>query len=319
MADDYDSPWKEMLEGYFPAFLAFFFPKAYADIDWNRGYESLDGELQKVTRDAAAGRRLADKLFTVWRKSGERMIIFIHVEIQGHRDEGFPCRMFTYNYRVFDQRQEYVVSLAILGDDNPGWRPDRFGWEVWDCEVGIRFPVVKLWEYNERWGELEGSSNPFAVVVMAHLKTKATRRSPADRLHWKTYLVRRLFERGYERRDVLELFRFIDWMLTLPAELEEKFQIELRNIETERNMPYITTIERMGIEKGMQEGIREGIQKGIQKGEAAILKRQLARRFEQLPDWVEPRLRKASRKELERWAERLLDAATLDEVFDDAP
>jgi hypothetical protein len=38
---DYDSPWKEMLDGYFPAFMAFFFPAAAAEIDWSRGYESL--------------------------------------------------------------------------------------------------------------------------------------------------------------------------------------------------------------------------------------------------------------------------------------
>jgi len=31
---DYDSPWKEALEDYFPAFMAFFFPQADADIDW---------------------------------------------------------------------------------------------------------------------------------------------------------------------------------------------------------------------------------------------------------------------------------------------
>ena len=30
---DYDSPWKEMLDGYFPDFMAFFFPDAYQDID----------------------------------------------------------------------------------------------------------------------------------------------------------------------------------------------------------------------------------------------------------------------------------------------
>ena len=30
---DYDSPWKEMLDGYFPAFMAFFFPAAAAEID----------------------------------------------------------------------------------------------------------------------------------------------------------------------------------------------------------------------------------------------------------------------------------------------
>src|SRR5712691_12375256 len=59
---DYDSPWKEMLDGYFPAFMAFFFPEAHADIDWSRGYESLDTELQQIVRDAALGTRLADKL-----------------------------------------------------------------------------------------------------------------------------------------------------------------------------------------------------------------------------------------------------------------
>jgi hypothetical protein len=30
---DYDNPWKEALEQYFEAFLAFFFPQAHAEID----------------------------------------------------------------------------------------------------------------------------------------------------------------------------------------------------------------------------------------------------------------------------------------------
>ena len=39
---DYDSPWKEALSLYFQPFLAFFFPEAHAEIDWSRGYQSLD-------------------------------------------------------------------------------------------------------------------------------------------------------------------------------------------------------------------------------------------------------------------------------------
>lgn len=42
MTDDYDSPWKEILERYFCDFMAFFFPHAAAQIDWSRGYETLD-------------------------------------------------------------------------------------------------------------------------------------------------------------------------------------------------------------------------------------------------------------------------------------
>jgi hypothetical protein len=34
---DYDSPWKEALEVYFPAFLLLLFPRTHADIDWSRG------------------------------------------------------------------------------------------------------------------------------------------------------------------------------------------------------------------------------------------------------------------------------------------
>ena len=90
---------------------------------------------------------------------------------------------------------------------------------------------------------------------MAHLQMRATRRNPENRLQWKMRLVRRLYERGYARQDVLELFRFIDWILTLPPGLEARFQTELSRLETETQMPYITSIERMGIEQGIQQGV----------------------------------------------------------------
>jgi len=44
--DDYDSPWKDILTVYFEQFLAFFFPKIMQEIDWSRGYNSLDKELR---------------------------------------------------------------------------------------------------------------------------------------------------------------------------------------------------------------------------------------------------------------------------------
>ena len=48
--DDYDSPWKDLLDRWQRPFLEFFFPRIAADIDWSRGFEFLDKELQKVTR-----------------------------------------------------------------------------------------------------------------------------------------------------------------------------------------------------------------------------------------------------------------------------
>lgn len=39
--DDYDSPWKDAVERYLPEFLRFYFPAAYAGIDWSREYVFL--------------------------------------------------------------------------------------------------------------------------------------------------------------------------------------------------------------------------------------------------------------------------------------
>ncbi len=88
---------------------------------------------------------------------------------------------------------------------------------------------------------LEAPPNPFAVVVMAHWGTRQTRTDPEARLRGKMRLVRQLYERGYSREGVLELFRFIDWVMALPSGLERRFQQELAQFEAEGQMRYITS------------------------------------------------------------------------------
>ncbi len=304
-ADSYDSPWKEMLDLYFPDFLAFFFPHAYEDVDWARGWESLDQELHKLIRDGEAGKRLADKLIRVQRLDGQEGLVLVHVEVQGEHDVELPERMFVSNYRIYDRYRRPVVSLAVLGDGSASWRPDEFGWEIWECAMGIRFPAVKLHGYNEDWAALEKSLNPFSTVVMAHLQTRATRQDPESRYAWKFRLVRRLYESGYPRRDIVALFRFIDWVMRLPEELDQELAEDLRELEEEHGMPYVTYIERKGIEQG------------IQQGEAAILRRLMMRRYPSFPAWAEERLAKAGTADLERWSERIFDAERIEDVFDD--
>jgi hypothetical protein len=211
--DDYDSAatlpslWKEALERYFHAFMALGFPEAYAGIDWARGYEFLDKELQQVVRDAELGRRLADKLVKVWRVDGEEAWVLIHLEVQGPVETGFAKRIFTYHYRLIDRYDRPIVSLAVLGDKTPRWRPHKYRQALWGCEVQLTFPVLKLLDYAGQEAWLEQHPNPFAVIILAHLQAKATRHDPEARYAWKWRLVRSLYERGYKRQDILELFR----------------------------------------------------------------------------------------------------------------
>lgn len=263
---DYDSPWKEALDLYFEEFIGFFFPKAYRDIDWDKGYEFMDKEFQQIVRDAEVGKRLADQLVKVWRKDGKQTLVMVHIEIQSQYESDFAERMFVYNYRIFDRYRLPVATLVVLADDRPNWRPNNYEYEIWDSEMGLKFPVVKLLDYESQWSMLESSTNPFAVMVMAHLKTQATNGNPLSRLQWKLTVAKSLYQRGYSRQDILELFRLITWMMTLPEELEQSFTVEITNYEEEKKMPYITPLERFAIERGRQQGIAEGRQEGIAEG-----------------------------------------------------
>jgi hypothetical protein len=311
--DDYDSPWKEALERYLPDFLALLFPQAHAGIDWSQGYEFLDKELQQVVRDAQLGRRLADKLVRVVDTAGQEDWLLIHLEVQGDPDAALAERLFVYNYRIFDRHRRPVISLAVLADERADWRPGQFGWRRWGCAVGIRFPSVKLLDYRARWAELEASANPFAVVVQAHLKTQETRNAPQARYRAKLALAKSLYRRGWARGDILELFRFIDWMLRLPEDLEEELWSEIQTFETVEHMPYVTSVERIGIRKGIQQGIQQGLEQ-----ERLLLLRMARKRFgPAVAEQSTPRLERIEdAQKLEDLAEVLLDAADGDAWLD---
>ena len=87
--DQYDSPWKEVIERYFPEFMAFYFPDAYAEIDWAKEHVFLDQELRAVVQDAELGKRFVDRLVRVNVLNGGESWIYIHVEVQGTKQAEF--------------------------------------------------------------------------------------------------------------------------------------------------------------------------------------------------------------------------------------
>jgi len=308
---DHDSPWKEALTNRFPEFLALLFPALHGEVDWGRGIEFLDKELQQVVQDSELGRRHADKLVKVFSRDGAEAWLLIHVEVQGQAESAFAQRMYVYHYRLTDRYQVDVVSLGVLTDTTAAFRPEAFHWSRWGCEVAFRFPSVKLLDWRARWAELEASDNRFALVVMAQLAAKSST-GAAGRKSAKLRLVRLMYDRGYSRAEVLELFRIIDWMIRLPKSLEQAFLAEIYAIEESKNMPYVTSAERFGIEKGRIEGKLEG----KLEGEATLLLRLLSRKFGPKPvEAYRMRIEQADAETLLEWAERVLTADSIDKVF----
>jgi len=260
---DMDSPWKEAIEEYFEAFVDFFFPDIHKEIEWSNGYQFLDKELEKIVPNAKTGRRIVDKLVKVYLRDGKETWLLIHIELQGYQDSTFEKRMYVYHYRIFDRYDVEVVSIGIFLDDNPEYAPDEYRTSRWGCELTFRFPTIKMLDYADKWSELEENDNPFTVVVMAHLKARKHPKGEAgERKRWKLQLTRLLYERGYTKKDIRSLFRFIDWLMELPPGLEKEFWKDLQAIEEVKKMPYVTSVERIGIEKGLQQGLQQGLQKG---------------------------------------------------------
>jgi len=313
-SDEFDSPWKEALEQALPEFLALFFPEAHAGIDWRRGYRFRDKELQQVVRDAELGRRYADKLAEVYTLDGKETWVLVHIEIQGQADPGFAERMYVYHYRLFDRYRRDVVSLAVLTDAQGGFRASGYERERWGCSLRFRFPMVKLLDWRDRTAVLEADRNPFALVALAQLQAMAHRGGPA-RKRVKLRLIRFLYERDYTREQILAWFRVLDWMLRLPEDLDREFREELIAFEEKTQMPYVTSVERIGIQKGLEQGRQEGRQEGRKEGEAAILLRLIALRFGPPTEEVCARIEAADADTLLDWSARILTAERVDDIF----
>lgn len=273
-ADDYDSPWKTVLESCFPEFMAFYFATAHAQIDWQQGYEFKNTELR---------------------------------------------RMFAYNYRLYDRYAYPIASLAVLADDDAQWRPDHFDFTALGCRHSLEFPSVKLIDFAGQLDRLVANPNPFALVTCAHLQTSQTKHTPQDRYTAKRNLVRLLYTHGWQRQRVLDLFAVLDWMMRLPDVLEQKLWHDIEQIEGETRMQYVTSVERLAIQRGRIEGKLEGKIEGKLEGkiegQAKLLERLLTKRFGALPESALARLQSATAEQLEHWADAILEAPTLAAVL----
>jgi len=313
--DQYDTPWKQAVEHYFPEFMAFYFAKAHAQIDWTQGYTFLDQELQAITKDGELGKRFVDKLVRVTRLQGAEDWIYIHLEVQGTVQAEFAKRMFVYNYRIFDKYDRPVASMAVLADDSVDWKPQQYISEIFDCRMGIEFPVAKLMDYAGREPALAEDTNPFALVTLAHLQTRATRKDPQARFDAKWRLIKILLNRGWDKPRIINLLHVIDWMMALPEHLKQQLWQNLQQLAKEKSMEFVTSFEQIGIDKGRQQGLQEGRQEGMQAGESIALQRLLAKRFGPLSANLISSIEAAALSQIEVWFDRAITADKLADVF----
>ncbi len=248
-----DSAWKDVIEELFEDFLAFFFPTMYADIDFSKGYTFLDKELQKIIDRDEIGKRYADKLVKIYLKSGTEKWLLIHIEVQGYREKNFAERIFIYTYRIFNRYNKEVVSVVILTDPDPGYRPNRYSRQRWGFRLEMEYPLVKLVDYRTSREVLETSNNPFALVTQASLRYIENRGKEEKLYDTKKELIRTLLKKQYPKNRIRTVLKFIDWLLQLSEEREQKLDNEILKVTGGKSMPYVTSWERRAAKKAAEE------------------------------------------------------------------
>jgi hypothetical protein len=118
----------------------------------------------------------------------------------------------------------------------------------------LQFASVKILDHAPQLEELLKNPNPFALVTAAHLLTQRTRKNVKARYEAKWRLAKLLYERDWGKQQIIDLFAVIDWLMTLPPELEKQLWTSISELERNMKIPYVTSVERLGIEKGRQEG-----------------------------------------------------------------
>ncbi len=130
------------------------------------------------------------------------------------------------------------------------------------------------------------------------------------------------FERPDRAAALVELIDVLNQWLEGQPELQRIFALWIRTMvlrhrRHRRVLPKARDLRELKrtLTDRFDAWAREHERKGIVQGEALLLQRQLARRFGPLPSAVVAQLGSATAEQLERWGDRVLDAASLDEVF----
>ncbi|AEE49722.1 hypothetical protein [Haliscomenobacter hydrossis] len=259
-----DILWKGIIENLVDDFIWYFFPNYVEKIDFERGFEFLDTELQKLIPDNPGQNRHADKLIRVWLKDGLEAWFLIHVEVQGYQDIQFAARMFEYMYRIRDKYQQPVTGLAIYTDWNRRYHYTQFTETFLGTEVIYRFNTYVLRDHTPEI--LAQDANPFAAVMEAAWQQLGKKKTDDQLYSTKLDLIKRLLKRKVSRKKIVSIINFIKYFVPFTnSENLLKFEQDLNQL--------IKADQPMGIEEAILEEIKQqGIELGETKFKEELLK-----------------------------------------------
>ena len=272
---EHDIQWKAIIIAYFFSFIRFFLPELYPFVDFSKKPEFLDKELYKLMKDKLKGKRITDLLVKIYLKDGTEKWLLFHIEVQEYYDKIFGKRMFTIYYRIVDRYDKNPVALAIFTsrDNMPAsYENKHFGTEI--CYKYNAYYII-----NQDEEELLKSDNVFALAVLACLYLAKSKKKNQQllRYEYKRKLMRLMLERGYDKIDIHQIFVFIQNIMKISPELQEKLEIDIeKHLKMETISPITEDNKRLAIRMykslfgvNPQEAVREAEKRAEEESKRA--------------------------------------------------
>ena len=259
----------------------------------------------------------------VWRLRygpGEKEWFYVYVlmELQSSVERFMALRLWTYIGLLYQHllRQKELTPSSLL--------PPALAIVLYNGEEPWTAPL-KLGELIQPVTGLARPSFEYVVLDANHYPVEKLR--PVEDVVSGVFLME-------QAESLADLEAVLDEMdgLVADRELEEDLALlwssvvgklarggetvpKLRTLQEVRNM--LEQRVAKWPQQWMEQGRQEGRQEGRREGEANVLKRLARQRFGELPLWAVERLDRADVDTLDRWSQRLLDAESLEDVFDD--
>jgi predicted transposase YdaD len=223
-----------------------------------------------------------------------------HLELQVTNDPDMPWRMVDYYIALARHFGEAPLQHVVYA----GAQPMALAAEIQHAALQFRYRVWDIREFDARSLLESGSLEDNLLAILCRLE------DPRGALQ-------RILERigrlpGKSRSDALTKLMILSELRGLPALVREEEGMPIPIDSSLLDHPWIQDLVLQREARVKAQGKAEG----KAEGEAALLRRQLERRFGPLPEWAVSRLQSADTTVLETWGVRLIDASSLEEVFE---
>lgn len=279
---DFDAAWKTVLEVFEKELVEVIFPEIYVKIDWMKGVESLDKELEEIQKEIFnredSQKIISDKIIKVRLKNNEEKILLIHVEVQSysHSNNIFAERMFRYFYRIWDKfRYKYndkseIIAAAIYTYKGNRGKDKKYIYNVEDINEDIL-------TYNFRTIDIEklniddiNNNNPLKLVFKIAKKLLYTGTDEEAIYNAKIKLLDELsnYDKVKTDEEAKALAYFLEYLFLIEDENLNKKYIEYKDRRGGVAKMSVDEIRELyliekGIKKGKTEGKLEGKDEGI--------------------------------------------------------